>query len=322
MDPSGTLFGISLGKIGLGSLFKFFSSNNNNLAVTTKLRDFICYHQGQVIEHIYWGAEIHKALRIALDKKDLGTISQHLNQIDNDLPELFQHAWQMTVKQLLSLFEISHESPILPRMCIKATTTTQEGQHIEDLFREDGGVSTLSYKVPENTGFKSVQDDGKYYKCNNIPNACARSNYINPRLNPILAKKYKCTIFNKAINKLRGRNFDEAWVQCWDDYSAEKENGASCYKSTLIIPMTLMNNMQSSKFIQNTMIGVSKNARSIYGFLCFDHIEPEYFNDDDVNIGYIAADILSFYMVNELNYTTYSKTYRRAKEKVNNHVST
>jgi hypothetical protein len=277
------------------------------------LRKLVCSHQGSIIEHIYWGAELHKEMRIALTNDNIEKVRSKLNEIDNDLPEIFRSSWRLTVNILNGYFSSSHKNSFIPRMCIKATTTTNNTKYTVDVFREDGCKSNLRYKVPDNKGFSSVEKDGRYYHCENIPNAIKKGEYFNPRLNIPLAKKYKKNVFSSLLNK-----FDSNWAECWSDYAKEKGNEIACYKSTLIIPITLMNNPQSDKFIKGTAVGGSKDARSIYGFLCFDHVETDYFTEDDVNIGYIIADLLSYYMINELNFTTNSNIYREAKNAIKN----
>ena len=59
-------------------------------------------------------------------------------------------------------------------------------------------------------------------------------------------------------------------------------------------------------------------GRAIYGFLCFDHQQINYFNTDvDINIGYVFADILSIFLIQRLIYTEYSKTFQKAQEIIN-----
>lgn len=289
-------------------------NNHNNL--TGWLQEVMCYHQGTITEHIYWGAELHKELRISLEKGDLKTAEVKFNDINHDLPELFKSAWRSTVIYLNNFFPAIHKSNHLPRMCIKGTNTVDGQMNIVDIFREDCGKSSLSYGLSKNTGFQSVATEGSYYICNDIPTLFKDGGYKNPRLDTLAVGKYKNNLMHRIKLACSKNNFDEDWAKCWKDYSAEKENVASCYKSTLIIPMTLKNNPQSSQFINGTMVGLHKESRAIYGFLCFDHIEKNYFTSHDVNIGYVIADLLSFYMINHLNFTSYSTTYEQAEKEL------
>ena len=80
--------------------------------------------------------------------------------------------------------------------------------------------------------------------------------------------------------------------------------------------MTLWNNSLSDSF--KDLINISNIERSIFGFLCLDHPESGYFQEEkDVNVGYIIADLLSLYLINRLNYTDNSKTFLSVK----NHLS-
>ena len=48
-----------------------------------------------------------------------------------------------------------------------------------------------------------------------------------------------------------------------------------------------------------------------------NHQTIDYFNEDiDTKIGYIFADILSLYLIANLNYTLYSRTYKDAASKI------
>jgi len=275
----------------------------------------MCDHQGAIIEQTYLAAQIHKELRLARQDKDLGKVRVKLEEIDNDLPRIFQDAWRFTVSTMNSYFERTHKSNFLPRMCIKVTETKKGKKHIVDVFRENGSKSKLTYKVEENTGFTSVENDGIFYVCNDIPTGVIKNGYANPRLNANLANRYNPGFFGKLKQLSPENSVDAEWAECWKDYSQEKGNGSSCYKSTLIVPMTLINNTQSSRFIKKTMVG-SKKDRLIYGFLYLDHTEKDYFTDDDINISYVVADLLAFYMISGLNFTEYSTNYAQAKKEV------
>jgi hypothetical protein len=122
------------------------------------------------------------------------------------------------------------------------------------------------------------------------------------------------------LKKKYGYVKDDAWVRCWKPI----QNGDNpiypehrdCYKATLIIPMTLWGQKArlSPRFLEMLQLKKDdKPGRFIFGFLCFDHTDRGFFNDDtDVMMGYIAADLLSLYIIIRLNYTVNSKTFRDA----------
>lgn len=274
------------------------------------LRKVICAHQGDIAEHIYWGAELHKRLRTATDPAEIEKV---LDAIENDLPDIFQRSWRLTVEHLSNYFRLTHSSKYLPRMCIKDTIDRNGARHMIDIFRENGGRSGIEYPITANTGFHSVEKDGRYYLCNDIPSA-AKSGYVNPRLNPLAAKKYRSPSKFEKMMRRRAHELDREWAECWNDYASEKDNSSSCYKSTLIVPMTLLNCPLGKEFLRNT--GVGKSSRKIYGFLCFDHPQSNYFHEDDINIGYIFADLLSFFQINQHSISTHSETFEQKRSNI------
>jgi hypothetical protein len=80
--------------------------------------------------------------------------------------------------------------------------------------------------------------------------------------------------------------------------------------------MTLMNNKEFDiDFKTNFFEKIPEGSRAIWGFLCLDHPEVNFFRkSDDVIIGYIFADIMSLYFIANFVHTEISKTFNQAKE--------
>ena len=77
--------------------------------------------------------------------------------------------------------------------------------------------------------------------------------------------------------------------------------------------MTLWNNQISDEFRKAVRIG--NIGRTIFGYLCIDHADAGYFNENvDSRIGYAIADLLSMYLFSRMIYIEVSKTYERAQE--------
>lgn len=168
------------------------------------------------------------------------------------------------------------------------------------------------HPISENTGFQYVFNNGRYYLCPDIPSKAKGGYYINPRLQNHLARNYnpprKAFIKKEAI--------DTAWCDCWvRGSSTPAEWERSCYKSTLIVPMTLINNDLDDEFKKDFFNSSFHDNRTIIGYLCFDHPIIDYFNENiDVKLGYIFADILSLYFYSAYIHTTISQTFQKAKE--------
>lgn len=206
-----------------------------------------------------------------------------------------------------------------PRITIKGY---QNGR-ICDIYRKNPEYNN-EFRPESNTGFKHVRDTGQWYLCNDIPAASASGDYLNPRLVKERAQEYIAGIQNKG-----GHNHKK-WIECWvansGEFSPQPPSAESCYMSTLIIPMTLLNNQGLSHEFRNHFNIPRPNAdkqdiqRAVYGCLCFDHREVGYFNDNtdmnlnkDICMGYVFADLLSLYIIANLNYLEYSKTYHLVK---------
>jgi hypothetical protein len=186
-------------------------------------------------------------------------------------------------------------------------------------------VNYLSeYPLDDNSGFRVVKKRGVPFICDNIPKRVATGEYENERIDAALARVYWHNRRQEPDTVLEeGFQWDEAWIKCWkvpeDEHGLAKEvDRVSCYKSTVIIPMTLWNNQLDSAFLRKMSIKAKANeevSRTIFGYLCFDHVKENYFNDDiDIDVGYIFADIISLYMIARLIYTELSDTFRTARK--------
>ena len=150
----------------------------------------------------------------------------------------------------------------------------------------------------------------KHYLCNNIPKALSEGNYKNARLDK--------DAFEEQLEKFpTGDMSDDEWVRCWHKLSFLRKGEKvfppiqMCYRSTLVIPMSLLTKNLRQEFIEHFKVD-SDAERIVFGFLCFDHPEAGFFEDSDVHFGYIVADFLSLYLIQQLLYTDYSSVYQLA----------
>lgn len=200
------------------------------------------------------------------------------------------------------------------RICVKVENPQGD---VVDLFRDTRIYYGKSYQRQSNTGFQYAYDTGKAYICNNIPAYAKGHRYVNPRLNPHRVANYELSYRERRrINK--GQEDDEKWIACWE--SSVRKDGTqiypdteSSYKSTVIIPMTLIGNTLQQEFREHFEISSEAEHRGIWGYLCFDNHSLEYFNENaDILMGWVFADILSLYLITRLTYTKYSETYNEA----------
>jgi hypothetical protein len=107
------------------------------------------------------------------------------------------------------------------------------------------------------------------------------------------------------------RALSDKWEEYWS--GAAGKGDASFYKSTLIHPLTLWDNDISEEFKRG--VNISNVDRSIFGFLCFDHRDVNYFEEDaDAFVAKIFADIMCTYVFIRMIYTDFSSTFIKVRE--------
>lgn len=178
-------------------------------------------------------------------------------------------------------------------------------------------IPSEEYPVDANSAFEYIHATGNYYFCPDIPERVKKQEYKNPRLIISNALEYK----KPSFRRLRERFFsgpDREWMKCWSTPVVRSSRltlpPEACYKSTLVVPMTLYNNQLSAEF-RDLFRVKDISPQSIYGFFCLDNHMRYYFNDnEDVCMGYIFADLLSQYLITKLIYTENSETFSKAKQ--------
>lgn len=281
------------------------------------LKEAVCNNQGMLVDYYFNGGRLHKKFKEEhrrLLSSDCDELEGHYHELEKYLDKGARKAIKMNTKHMSEYFHkrATHE----PRIVVKII----DGENIADLWRAKYEYMT-QYGVSENTGFEKVYETGGFFLCNDIPQDAANDKYNNPRLNNTKVRTYL-----KDTKSLKNDRDNERWIDCWVKNEYKKGNetvrkqpsAESCYKSTLVIPMTLINNEGiSGEFREHFKIppqSPDKNlGRAIYGFLCFDHREVHYFHNElDVKMGYIFADLISLYLIEQLNYTKYSRTAQKA----------
>lgn len=283
------------------------------------LRDFACINQGELIQYMFLAGEFHKDLKTEFNRKTRNPdiIREKQERLINHLEQKFGDAVAKSFAEIHKMFDCRHiESP---RICLKVNRGINR-KLIVPAFRDVKVTYNSSCKVEENTGFEEIKENGRYFHCENIPEAAKSANYINPRLISKEVDKYELRC--KPLSSQRRNNKDNEWVKCWRASKMvkgkTKQHYSNCYKSTLIIPLTLWNNKLAKLFVEK--FNMKNVERTIFGYLCFDHIETYYFYEDfDVNAGYIFADLLSLYLLTYIIYIDQSKTYKKIQNHLKRH---
>ncbi|MBU4565599.1 MAG: hypothetical protein KKE29_12825 [Proteobacteria bacterium] len=299
----------------------------NAIEVVRILNKAVCVNQAHLIQYIVLAGALHKKLkdRMREEPEDLSGLTNRLGALYDFLNRNLGLAAQRNFRFLHDYYLARSPKPPWPRICLKLPDENQPGRAnmLADVFRDsDVGYNSI-YPVEENTGHVEVMRDGQFFLCSDIPSLAKEGRYKNPRLDPHRVEEYgpqNEEELSESIDKY-GYARDLAWERCWrpsgggDGPARVDAPLESCYKSTLIIPMTLKSHDKDLSGDFKEIMGLEDKSRNIFGYLCFDHLAGGYFNNDpDVAVGYVVADILSLYYMTQLNYTKRSTTYQRSIE--------
>jgi hypothetical protein len=288
------------------------------------------FSQSSLADYFFMSDLKHKEVEMALfKKKDAPDYAEKLkvkiSELDDYLDE-FNQVIDKTYEFLKEYFSkeyCSKRSEIPLRFSLKVIADDQ----IVSLRRCPAcQYEDVESRTSDNSAFEELRNGRReFYLCNSIPEAIANDDYKNNRIDIGLAKKYYSKIKSREIDKNNKNLLDKEWVSCWKKVKS-RINGLeedppfeSCYRSTIVLPMSLELESLSSQFrnffhlIQNPVRDQVKNGKAILGFLCLDHPEENFFNEDtDLEIGYVFANTLSLYIIPQLMYTQYSQVYFRS----------
>jgi len=290
---------------------KKHQSSDYHMKVYDIIKQIVCYNQGKILEFNFELSNKHRIMRDVLTEYKGDSTDANKQKLNDARSVLLNYIGIETVNiskvniGFLKTYYKMRDIENIPRCCIKTVSASKD--RIVDNYRDHDaykGENMASSAIDENTGFSQVLNTGVYYLENNIPEKAIAGYYKNPRLNNERVRRYKKSNRN-------GEGVDHEWVHCWD--GQDPTDYKACYKSTLIIPMTLMNNNDLPSGFMDKIAKGHKSKRTNWGFVCLDSIKEGFFLDDiDVNIGYIVADMLSMYYIKSYIYTDTSRTYNEA----------
>lgn len=320
MELGSTLFKFTLGPIINVLPFSPARKKRKYIERLELLRKIVCINQGELAQYSFLAGEKHKVIKDQMRNSDPDLIDREQLQEDfNKLSDYLNFQFRNAAKRN---FECVHEyfsgrSKYPPRICVKVRYEDE----IIEIFRDFQGLSSTMGRHPldSNVGINEANELGSFYLCNDIPKEVKEGGYRNPRLDQEKALKFNSNFVRDIFYKITGK-YDRKWINCWremegSDSKIHKQPKDTCYKSTLIIPMTLRNNELSWEFRNLFGLNDRKEAKATFGFLCIANHKKKYFNSNtDISMGYVLADLLSLYLIERLTYTSHSGTHGRVKE--------
>ena len=207
-----------------------------NLTTLQAIRKAVCFNQGEYLQYTFLTAEKHRTLKDAFyDSPDnLPKLTPLFKELTNYVNRHFYKDVHENFKLLHAYFH--KRGGKMPRICLKGNFKVSNQEKIVSVFRDRIVSYNSDTEVAKNYGFQYIYNTGTYYIENNIPKAVMKDRYTNPRLDNALVKE----LMSKSGNAPA-----KLWRDCWIN---DKPDDSSCYKSTLIIPMTLWNNRVCEEF--------------------------------------------------------------------------
>lgn len=250
----------------------------------------------------------------ALHKREIANLCV---EFESFLNSAFENAVRQNFQLLREYFLSARgDSSIAPRICIKANHISEEDgtDYIVDVFRDDQSVPRSKFPLSANSGFQKIRANGVFFLCNDttaVNKNTGELEYRNSRIDVQRVIKYK---------KPQKNSFpDLEWAQCWKDFSPSNPSHEeslvalrSFYKATLVVPITVTNHYFRDDF--RRLLHIEKMERAIFGYLCFDHVLENYFQPEDIEVGYIFADLMSLYFVTRFEHVTLSKPYQLVRQ--------
>lgn len=281
--------------------------------------------QDSFSQYILLAGEKHKRMRIELEAQsptaDIQVLKKYKDDLVDHLNIEFSYACQRCIARLGEYFVA--RSSVQPRFCIKI----QAEGNVSDFYRDGPPPSANLVTLPakENAAFVHCLDHRDAFLCNDIPLAIYESWYWNKRIARECAIRYVSNSAHNGHDAAHDGNHtligDTEWDRCWDlDLpSDERPSPLTHYKSTLVIPLSLAR-AELKQEVRQMFLAAEPIESLTFGFLCLDHRETEYFDkENDENIGYFVANLLSLYMMAQAMYTKNSKIFMRAVDELARH---
>ena len=260
------------------------------------LQEFICYNQKQLIKFEYTVSELHKTLKDLMreGKPNLTELEKAYDKLGAESFMLMNSIFEKNAEFISNTIGLKDDKL---RFSIKVV----EEQYVIDLFRNHNLESFFHESLySENSAFDQIMNfNAKYYINNDIEKSYLDGNYKNPRL-----KK------------------DTPWEKAWKEYNSVNISN-QFYNSTLVIPISITvyeldkdTLFYNKYFEQNNDTKINTKTRAIWGFVCFDSKQRNYFDEQsNLDLGFIIADILSLYVIFYYNFAISSKTVLDYEEK-------
>jgi hypothetical protein len=288
------------------------SFSSSEVKLINNLHRLVCVNQSGVSQYWFQANENHKAVkdlvREGLESYSEKEIVDRIDALESHLYDEFHQRFERSLGIFLELFESRSRG-------VRCSLKVAVDDKLETLFRHpESSPDYGAFKMIENSAFESIVAGERYYLSNNIPQDIKSERYVNPRIDREKVIAYLEEIRRIGDTGLAHDEPDRLWIECWNQSSSKRPISIeSCYKSTLVVPMSIETREMRKSFSDHFDIdAASENnlERCIFGFVCFDHPDAEFFQENsDVDLAYVFSDVMSLYLICQLSCTQYSSAY-------------
>ena len=289
------------------------------------ITDAVAYHTSRAARYAAVGADLHRTLRRTMesDSRNTDELLGHYRNLIRFLNSDFYQVCHQHFSFVKDYFKGRHI--VLPRLCLKGlhqvNVDGSSAATVTTILRDKDPYSEPATTIQNNTALERASEEAAPYLVNSLAEAAGYKVYRNPRLDLTLAEKFASEAFHGRTDT-RGYGENEiTWARCWKDYEIRGSDVQAFYQSTMVAPIifdgTLTGNLPSIGFDKHMAehLGLESGRNHILGFLCVDHITPDYFETEiDERFAKTLADMLVPYFVTRLGLTKGSSSFLNVLE--------
>lgn len=303
-----------------------FAAVNTSLEQFSKhIRNCICNFQLRYTNYQFEASRLHKEFKDSFKNKQDATTT-YKNMIDF-LEKGMNTLCSDIAKDIIEYFSLTHRHRKQPIVGIYLVNENDDLVSIAMTPRVNANFQPK--KIEKNTCFSDIYADGMSYLTNNLPETAKKDkSFLYEGLDiDKIKNEYKLKFRDKKMIARFYNNFkrqskpDNEWREMSNDHS---NNNQYLSKSHLVVPITFRMHADQKK-LSGKMIEILKlreDGRSILGFICVNHLSTYYFDNGsrdsyeniDVNIMYLFADMISLVLITFLMYKDGSKTTNSYRE--------
>ena len=293
--------------------------NASNARITEHLRKCICEFQLEYTNYQFLASRLHRDFKETFANNPDNSHKEYKYLMDF-VEKGFKKLCGDQAEYIQNYFHLTHLTRKKPRVGIHAVSDDDD---VLDIIMLPSGEMGTTKKIDEYSVFIEVFSTGLPYLNNNLPKSAKKQeDFKHKGLNiESIRKRYRLKIKDcKLISRWRNNLFngvaeDHDWAKMSTNSNASR-NGL--HKSHLVVPITFRAHAEKGR-LDDSMVEILQlrdDGRSILGFVCIDHPLTYYFDDKqpdsydniDINIIYMYADMISLLFVTALMYTIGSKT--------------